>query len=280
MHPVFEELVSLSLPGPDHRGLLLMLAAYFDNSGTHDKFSVVTWGGFIATFEAWKRFDVLWRAELAKPLGYKPALKKFSLSRCQAKQEEFADYIEAESDHLQYRMREIIVSVPLLGMAYATDRKTWDRLVTGAPRDYFGDAETTCFSACINGSIARARRYWPNERYLSLHFDWGRKSTKLDGLVARVHEGYKGQPELTNIAFDVVEFVTPLQAADVLATENYWHALGVLNGNPNPRPHLEHFLKNASTEGYILDEPQILRTFADNGFEPPILSLSSYGSKP
>jgi hypothetical protein len=254
----------LSFPGPEHRGLLLMLAAYFDDSGTHDDARAVAWGGFIATTERWAAFDKAWRAKLAMPLPDKPALRRFSLSKCQALAPPFESYSRAEGDLLQAEFRQIIVDHKLLGIAYAVDRPCWNRLVTGPALEHLGDAEQVCFSSCFRGAIERAVEYFPHETMLSLHFDQGRKSPKLDAVVSRIV--YSGKPDLVNISFDMVEKFTPLQAADIIATENYWHAQGFLNGDLNPRPHLAHFLKRVSTEGYILDEQQVLQTLADNGF--------------
>ena len=101
---------------------------------------------------------------------------------------------------------------------------------------------------------------------LSLHFDRGRKSPKLDAIVGRVTNFYKGAPALVNISFNPVAQFTPLQAADVIATENYWHANGVMQGNENPRPHLAHFLQRVRSDGYLMQEPEILKTLKRYGY--------------
>jgi hypothetical protein len=270
---VFEEIARLSFPGLDHRGLLLMLAAYFDDSGTHDNSRVVVWGGFITTAEKWTAFDAAWRAKLNEPLPGKPSLQKFGLSKCQALDGEFKNYTRAESDLVQNEFRQIIVDHELLGVAYAIDRLTWDRIVPDTAKAYFGgDAEAACFSPCFAAAIERARKYWPDELMLSLHFDKGRRSPKLNTIIDRVERDYRGAPALTNISFDVVEGFTPLQAADIIATENYWHAQGVIDGNPQPRPHFAHFLQRVSTEGFIAQETEILETLRIHGFVPKIIS--------
>jgi hypothetical protein len=262
----FEAIAWLSFPGPDHRGLILALAAYFDDAGTHEGSPVVSWGGFIGMDTEWSRFDGAWRAKLAQPLDGKPRLRKFGLADCQAKRGEFAGYSVAESDLIQNEFRAIIVRHRLLGMAFAVDRPIWDRLITGAAREHLGDAEVVCFASCFNGAIARAIEYFPDESMLSLHFDRGRLSPKLSAVVDTVTRNYSGKPEIVSISFDPVEKFTPLQAADVIATENYWHAKGWLEGKIQPRPHLAHFLERVSTEGYILDEPMVRKTLRSHGF--------------
>jgi hypothetical protein len=262
----FEQIAWLSFPGPEHRGLMLMLAAYFDDSGTHNDARILTWGGFIGTDRQWAALDVDWRAMLDQPLPGKRRLRKFSLADCQNHVNEFATYTLPESDLLQHEFREIIVKHGLIGVAYAVDRPTWERLATAPAKERFGDAETICFSSCFSGAIDRALKYFASERQLSLHFDQGRLSQKLSAIVQHVRDRYYGLPELVNIGFDMVEKVTPLQAADIIATESYWNALGVVTGNASQRPHFAHFLKRVSTEGFILDEAQIIQTLKDGGF--------------
>jgi hypothetical protein len=75
-----------------------------------------------------------------------------------------------------------------------------------------------------------------------------------------------GSPAIVNISFNPVKDFTPLQAADVIATENYWHAGGVIAGNEDPRPHFAHFLKQGHTNGYIMQEAEIFETLRRHGF--------------
>jgi hypothetical protein len=245
---------------------MLMLAAYFDDSGTHSTSRVVAWGGFLATAVQWAAFDVAWREKLVRPLPGKPHLNKFSLADCRARRGEFETYSLAESDLLQNECRQIIIESKLMGLAYAVDRLEWGRLANAAAQAFFGDAETVCFSACFNGAIQLAERLFPDDLMLSLHFDRGRKSPKLDAIVDRVTKSYTGSPAIVNISFNPVKDFTPLQAADVIATENYWHAGGVIAGNEDPRPHFAHFLKQGHTNGYIMQEAEIFETLRRHGF--------------
>jgi hypothetical protein len=176
-------------------------------------------------------------------------------------------YSTAESDLLQNQCRELILQAGVIGLAYAVERREWDRLANAAAQAFLGDAETVCFSACFNGALVRAKELFPDDLMLSLHFDRGRKSPKLDRIVDHVTKNYAGAPALVNISFNPVKDFTPLQAADVIATENYWHAGGVIAGNDKPRPHFAHFLQHITrTNGYILQEPEMLSTLKMHGF--------------
>ena len=106
-----------------------MLAAYFDDAGTHDNSRVVVWGGFLGTCEQWDKFDRTWRAKLASPLPGKPKLTKFGLADYSGHHGEFVGYSIAESDLLQNECRELVVQSGVVGVSYAIDRVDWDMLV-------------------------------------------------------------------------------------------------------------------------------------------------------
>jgi hypothetical protein len=58
-----------------------MIRAYFDDSGTHHRYSAVTaMGGLLGSITQWEEFETRWAAKLAHPLPGKPRLKAFHLS--------------------------------------------------------------------------------------------------------------------------------------------------------------------------------------------------------
>jgi hypothetical protein len=64
-----------------------------------------------------------------------------------------------------------------------------------------------------------------------------------------------GRPRVSAIGAATVESLSPLQGADIVATENYWHmaeslSLGV---DAEPRAHLRHYLSHMVHEGRIHD---------------------------
>lgn len=264
---VFGQVSRLCFPASERAGLMLMLAAYFDDSGTHDDSKIMVWGGFIGTATQWADFDKAWRAKLAAPIPGKPRLKKFSLADCNARRGEFLGYSQAESDLLQNECRELIVQAGVIGLSFAVEREPWDRLIQGPARADLGDVETACFSGCFNGAIECAVQHYPNDLMLSIHFDRGRKSPKLDAIIDHVTKVYRGAPALVNLSFNPVVDFTPLQAADIIATENYWQARSIVEGAEHVRPHFKHFLsKIQRTNGYIAQEAEIVDTLKRRGF--------------
>ena len=59
---------SFLLPRDGMGGLIAMLAAYFDDAGTHDSSAVIGFAGLIGIEEQWKAFEGAWKAKLRAPL--------------------------------------------------------------------------------------------------------------------------------------------------------------------------------------------------------------------
>jgi hypothetical protein len=81
------------LPACQPEGLLLMLRAFFDDSGSHASSEIVTIGGLVGTPEQWTNFDKKWKALPAEPLPGKP--------RC------FENFISATAIHKKTNSKDI-----------------------------------------------------------------------------------------------------------------------------------------------------------------------------
>ncbi|MCX7358950.1 MAG: hypothetical protein NT015_12520 [Alphaproteobacteria bacterium] len=254
------------------------MEAYFDDAGTHDDADVVVWGGFLGNVEQWAKLDAAWRNRLAKPFDQpehaRPSLSRFHLSHCAALDGEFATYSRAESDSLQFEFRQIIASSGVVGVAYGIDRKAYDRLVIDPEaRAFLGDAEQACFGSCFKGAFQQAQKYYPGEKAMALAFDWITnpvRKAKLADITSRVEQGPEGLPQIAGVFWGRSAKLTPLQAADVIATENYWAAQAFLAGRDlDQRPHMAHFLRNVDCLGYIMREQEIRSYMRKYGFAPP-----------
>jgi hypothetical protein len=256
------------------KGLILVLQAFFDDAGTHDSAEVVVWGGFVGTDEQWFDLDEKWRAKLAipfaKPELWKPPLSRFHLSPCAALDGEFKGYTRAESDSIQHDFRQIICDSGVVGISYSIDRPAYERLVTGDAQEFLGDAEQACFGACFNGAFAQSAKHFPAEDRLMIVFDWvtdAARQAKLRAVADRVEQAPGSRPHIVGAYFGKVINNTPLQAADIIATENYWDAQAFLRDhNRIPRPHFKHFLGNVQAEGQIMREQEIKHYMWKYGF--------------
>lgn len=233
----------------------MILRAYFDDSGTHADSDVVVMGGLIGTVSQWEHLERQWTQKLKRPLSNKPPLKRFHLSACNARMGEFASYSYAEQDAVIRDFREIIINAKLTSTASAIDRKAWDELVVGPYREVLGDPMRICFLHCID-EIVRFAEPQIHGHQISIVFDQGIYSHDLQKIVNQ----YTPRPPVVSITFGAVQEILPLQGADIVATENYWHALKRIaqhDNNALPRPHLEHFLDNMLYQALLLDRDAI-----------------------
>jgi Protein of unknown function (DUF3800) len=245
---------------------MALFRAYFDDSGTHRGSDVVVMGGLVGTDSQWEGFDAAWRAKLLAPLPDKPRLRKFHLSTCMAADREFENYKPVERQAVAGAFRDIIIDAKLASTASAVDRKAWDELVTGSIRELLGDALNVCFLHCINRAVEYARSWGAAGDQIAIVFDEGTKTDRLCRLIdiyrrqklIEMNRGLPG-PEVVSITFGMVEKFTPLQGADIIATESYWHALKSLDKNSaDLRPPFLHYLKNAQAEGLLFDRAAII----------------------
>jgi hypothetical protein len=236
---------------------MITLKAYFDDSGTHAKSEVVVIGGLIGTMAQWEQYEMQWAEKLAHPLPGKPRLRKFHLRACNAHDGEFEDYTSAEQDAVIHDFRQIIIEARLTSLAMAVDKQAWDELIVGSVRRVLGEALSPCFVHCLSETVRIARSH-PHDDKIAVVFDKGIETERL----RRIGEMFTlrpGRPRIVSVNFVRVEDVLPLQGADIVATESYWHAAEwlKLGDAAKPRPHLRHYLDNMLAEGLILDRAAI-----------------------
>jgi hypothetical protein len=249
----------------------VLLRAYFDDSGTHAGSDVVVLAGLIGTEAQWDLFKRRWAEKLACPLPGKSALKGFHLSACNARDGEFKGYSDAEQDAVIHDFRQIIIDSKLTSIATAIDKRAWDKLIVGPIRNVLGEPLVVCFVNCIDETIRIAEPYTHGHQ-IEVVFDQGIETERLRE-VGAAFTAPSRRLRVDSVGFACVVEVLPLQGADIVATENYWHAAQwlKLGDAALPRPHLRHYLENMLHQGQILDREGIeveLRRRGPNGRVP------------
>src|SRR5208337_4586721 len=176
------EIVRIVLPRGTQNGRLLMLAGYFDDSGTHAGSPAVVMAGLIGTDDQWDAFDREWKALLREPLPGKPALKAFHLVDCENREGEFRGYSRAAVDAVTHDFRKLITGSGLYSTATVIDGVAWDALVVGPRRALIGSAEEKCFINCIDRSLAWSRAI-PGDNQIALMFDQGRRTDAFEQII-------------------------------------------------------------------------------------------------
>lgn len=238
------------------------MQCYFDDSGTHEASKVVSWGGVMGTVAEISKLDALWRKLLNDPLdGHKPPLKQFHLSHCARSLGEFESYTPAERDAVRYNFRQPIIESGVETIAHAVSIVDWNEIIVGAARGYYGSPEQAAFSECLRAALQFASDC--REPEISIFLDRGRMLRPLVERVEIVEKSYSGFSELVAIGFNKIVEFCPLQAADTVATENYWHAKAYLSDSEAaPEPHFQSLLNNVAGRGLIVDREMAIANLA------------------
>ena len=253
------ELFSLLMPPAERRGVLAMINAYFDDSGTHASSDVVIMAGIVGTEPDLLSLDDMWAAHLERPLGgLKPPIKRFHMTDCYNSLGEFSGWSRVETDYFCHELREVIIKSHVGAYGFACVRKEWDAEMTDEYRLIFGDAEGYAVRACMHSTInwARNSSFDPHMYFV---FDDRPERQKENEAVFKIYQQSPRPPQLVGISFMNSHKVRPLQAADLLAWEFYTHAKGVLLNGPKhkPRDAITHLLKNTEMYGQMTTPREI-----------------------
>jgi hypothetical protein len=251
--------------------LIEMLAAFFDDSGTHPTSPVVALGGLLGTERQWNAFGTAWAALLDSPLPGKPPLKQFHLSPLRAGRDEFENYSMAERDRVNYLFRQVILDVGLVTLAAVVDRIAWNELVVGPLVELIGPPEQMCFVKCVDSVLATIRLRKPGQPVV-IAFDEGVRPHLEDSARFYISQS-KRYPEIAGIGFAKVSEVLALQGADLIATESYQFAQAWLKNpdSPSANPHFRDFIMRNLSDGVILTAEHIQEMIARwRGVSPSI----------
>jgi hypothetical protein len=233
---------------PDRR--FLMLKMFLDDSGTHRASPVVGVGGLIGNDAQWEQFDADWKAVLARPYPEAEPLKKWSSGDCMRGDGEFDSYGDAEKDLVTRRFRDVITNSGVFSASNMIDRVAWDEIITPRFGDKLASAEATALFALID-RIAPWARMQADGSQVAVYYDMGRKSNPwVQHLAGLLQNAATTLPGIASFEFLKVAEATPLQGADMIATESFWYAQDFLSGTTEPtRAHFRAYLEENFHKG-------------------------------
>ena len=253
-----------------------MLKAYFDDAGTHNGAPIAVMGGLIGTVEQWDELERRWGPQLSDPLPEvgKPPLKMFHMAACEAADGEFINYRPAERMLVAQHFRRHIAECGLVHTSSAVDAHAWNELVIGPVRDFLGPAIEVCFVNCLDRARQIASCHPYGDR-IAVVFDQGLENSRLHKIIDLYKHHGNDKPEFVSITFGKVKHVYPLQAADIIATQNYWMAQEWMGIRPENDPDVafRNVFRDRRTEGLILDREAIINEIKRRGSDGKLIPV-------
>jgi Protein of unknown function (DUF3800) len=209
---------------------VMMVNAYFDESGTHVNSSVACVAGYLYEAEQALILDCEWREALAQ-FG----LTHFHAVDCTHARKEFVGLAPRDRDELVSRLIGIIRRRMAVGIAVSLSDSDFGAVDLGDWR--FDGAYPLCAMWVLAGVVAWAEKHQYSGK-ISYFFEKGhRHQTQTQSAIDMLHARPSGERYLRfhSVTFAGKKDIRPLQTADVLAYE-WYRELKRLNEPPAGKP--------------------------------------------
>ena len=200
------------------RRKLLMLTAFFDDSGTDGSGPFCVIAGYISDVERWKAFSDAWAGELQAD----PRISHLKMTEANNRRGPFWGWDIVARDRKIERLAEIISQYAIGGLASIVSHKAYLREAKGFLPDTIDNPYWLCFQRVI---LESARIYGHECAGGKINFVFDTQGEGYERRAALIHSGWEKaqstayQPLVGSITFASDLDILPLQAADLLA----WH---------------------------------------------------------
>lgn len=213
-----------------------MLAAYFDESGTHGG-AVVTVAGYLGDTITWARLERPWKNILAKN-----QIKCFHATDCAMQRREFVGWCPAVSEKMSCELAEAVASERLIAISASVYRDEWNYVIREYPKlaERFGSPYYLCVAMALS-AVNKACVEKGDGEFASIVFA---QSDEHDSKANFIYEAFKQSPDYPCIGHKSVglpKYVLPLQIADQLSYETYQEMLTQLHVPGLTAPKREQF---------------------------------------
>lgn len=237
----------------EDRRFLIVLDAYFDDSGTHDGSPVVSVAGYLGLPAKWVSFETEWKLAMSE-FG----LNHFGMADYSNRAKPYCYWTEEERYARLERLMKISNAYALGSVGIAVPTESFNRVmsekakrISGGP---YGLAATACFLR-----VANLVKSLSSEAWVAYIFESG---TRGAGEVLKVFqenerdESQKHELRLLSLRFENKRQFVPLQAADIVAYETYRQLPKQLGTDPRPPrfPILNQLLTIPKDWGYLEEE--------------------------
>lgn len=240
--------------GCRHREILV-LKAFFDDSGTHDKSDVIVMGGIIASEESWVALEPKWQ----EALDYL-CIKKMHMSHCENAWREFKEWPRPRRDEAIFRFSDIICETGGRMLASAVSRTAWDSVTAQTDLgQIFYEPIDFPFNTCMRRALESRRATSSGPEEVRVVFDSREQNLSFWQDLASNYEK-KWPDKLVGYSFGRMAKVIPLQAADMVAYEAFVHQCEFerTGDNFSYRPNMVKLMRCLATWAGFYSEENLL----------------------
>jgi hypothetical protein len=209
------------------RGFVVVLQAYFDESGTHSGSPVLTVGCYYARPSVWNKWTKDWNRK-------KQPINVFHANECNERNGQFEGWSRPDRDKLVIDLLPTLTAHKLKGIVSGINLVEFEEAAKETPeiRQTVKDPYFTCFSYCMFSLLSILERDYPGDGLAVVHEqnDYREQAEKTFKFVWDVLDKHRHKMWFS---FGSKEMFVPLQAADVLAYDGN-HLLRDLKKAPRP----------------------------------------------
>jgi hypothetical protein len=234
---------------------ILVLKAFFDDSGTHGPSDVIVMGGLIAPEEAWTALEPKWQAELDR-LG----IEEMHMSHCEKRWGEFKDFERSERDAMIAFFSDLICETGGRLLASAVSRKVWDSVTAETKLgEVFAEPIDFLFNTCMRRALESRRATSGAPEEVVVTFATREQNLLFWKDLAANYER-KWPSRLVGYAFGQMARNPPLQAADMIAYEAFVQQCRFEKSGDklSHRPNMVKLMSRLAVWAGFYDEEQLL----------------------
>jgi hypothetical protein len=225
---------------PSGIGTIAVFWGYFDESGTHDKPEVFALAGYVASTAEWEHFEREWSQVLQSE-----GVRIFHMAPLCARPRrgEFKGWTDAKAEVFLSRVLAVIEHRALFGFAAFVRKSDFAEILRPAlvlPRDRIYKRP---YILCMQSCMSLILEHFPSPPYnpgsvdkIACVFDRNHEMrSKATDHFWEIVDARNWGRRFQLIAFAPKRFLTPLQAADLLAYETYRYGTDALTHPDLPR---------------------------------------------
>jgi len=243
---------------------ILMLLAYFDESGTHSGSKVVSFAGYISTVEKWRQFNILWQAMLDLE-----GISMMHWCDLESRKGIFNGWSQDRKITVQKAAISIFKTTILHGFTTSIVTDDYAEVIEMKPHLHFSSP----YVLAMVGTLHLVKKWLKDNNVnetVSYFLEYGSGfENETHSVVNQAEEVKEAFYNMKSLTFAKKSDILPLQAADILAYESYKHMLNDKVGDVRRglRKSLETILRSVPHSDQFFNKETILKLHAFVGME-------------